>query len=279
MSAYTLRTAASGQFVLRFTAQDSKGQPINGAATVWVCGADFDGMLWRMNDLAILTDKRTYAPGETAHVLVQSDQPGAHGQPKGVTHFRVVPGGGEPAGRDPFEGPALDVGGVERVDHDDHDREEEEQEQQRREGAKGDAAEATGTDHSASKAEVLTRRLFELNRDLRTHALDGDIESTIGLGLVRRMDMVFSCLDNRLARREVNLMCQKVAKPWVDGSMENLLGDVTVFLPDEGPCYQCTLNALDDRTLDDIGFVRGDIEWVSDELASRSLHGGHAHAA
>jgi uncharacterized protein YjiS (DUF1127 family) len=40
-----------------------------------------------------------------------------------------------------------------------------------------------------------------------------------------------------------------------------------------------TLNALDNRTLDDIGFVRGDIEWVSDELANRSLHGGHAHAA
>lgn len=40
-----------------------------------------------------------------------------------------------------------------------------------------------------------------------------------------------------------------------------------------------TLKSLDDRTLDDIGFVRGDIDWVSDELANRSLHGGHAHAA
>ena len=40
-----------------------------------------------------------------------------------------------------------------------------------------------------------------------------------------------------------------------------------------------TLRSLDDRTLDDIGFVRGDIDWVSEELASRSVHGGHAHAA
>jgi len=31
------------------------------------------------------------------------------------------------------------------------------------------------------------------------------------------------------------------------------------------------LNALDNRTLDDIGMVRGDIEWVAEELAVRSL--------
>lgn len=112
-------------------------------------------------------------------------------------------------------------------------------------------------DHGAPKAEVLTRRLAELNRDLRTHALDGDIGSTIGLGLVRRMDMIFSCLDNRLARCEVNLMCQKVAKPWVDGSMENLLGDVTVFLPDAGPCYRCTLNVLDEQIIAKATSCRG----------------------
>jgi len=31
------------------------------------------------------------------------------------------------------------------------------------------------------------------------------------------------------------------------------------------------LNALDNRTLDDIGMVRGDIDWVAEELAVRSL--------
>jgi uncharacterized protein YjiS (DUF1127 family) len=40
-----------------------------------------------------------------------------------------------------------------------------------------------------------------------------------------------------------------------------------------------TLNALDDRTLDDIGFVRGDIDWVSEELANRSVHHRQAQAA
>lgn len=39
------------------------------------------------------------------------------------------------------------------------------------------------------------------------------------------------------------------------------------------------LKSLDDRTLADIGFVRGDIDWVSAELANRSVHPAHAHPA
>lgn len=100
-------------------------------------------------------------------------------------------------------------------------------------------------DHGRPKSEVIRERLNELNPDVEVVALNGDIGEAIGLGLVRRMDVVFSCLDNRLARRTVNRMCQKLAKPWVDGSMENLLGDVTVFVPDEGACYECTLTLND----------------------------------
>lgn len=113
------------------------------------------------------------------------------------------------------------------------------------------------SDHGASKAETLARGLRELNPDIRTLVLDGDIEASLGLGLIRRMDMIFSCLDNRLARRAVNRMCQKMAKPWVDGSMENLLGDVTVYLPDEGPCYECTLNTLDEEIIAKATACRG----------------------
>lgn len=39
------------------------------------------------------------------------------------------------------------------------------------------------------------------------------------------------------------------------------------------------LKSLDDRTLNDIGFVRGDIDKVSAELANRSVHAEHAQAA
>ena len=39
------------------------------------------------------------------------------------------------------------------------------------------------------------------------------------------------------------------------------------------------LNALDNRTLDDIGMVRGDIDWVAEELAVRSLRPANTNQA
>lgn len=101
------------------------------------------------------------------------------------------------------------------------------------------------SDHGRPKAEVMAAQIRALNPDVEVLPLVGNIDEVLGLGLLRRADVVFSCLDNRLARRSVNRMCQKLAKPWVDGSMENLLGDVTVFMPDDGPCYECTLTRGD----------------------------------
>ena len=96
-------------------------------------------------------------------------------------------------------------------------------------------------DHGQLKVEVLAERLRVLNPEVEVVPLAGDLEDVLGLGLVRRADMIFSCLDNRLARRSLNRMCQTVDRAWVDGAMENLLGDVTVYLPDHGPCYECYL--------------------------------------
>ena len=97
------------------------------------------------------------------------------------------------------------------------------------------------SDHGRPKTEVLRDRLKELNPDVEIVTLTGDLNAVLGLGLLRRMDMVFSCLDSRIARRSLNRMCEKVGKWWVDGSMENLLGSVSVFTPSNGPCYECTL--------------------------------------
>jgi len=104
-------------------------------------------------------------------------------------------------------------------------------------------------DHGRMKAEVLAERLADLNPEVQVISLSGDLEEVLGLGLVRRVDLIFSCLDNRLARRTLNRLCQKLAKPWVDGSMEDLLGDVAVYLPDEGPCYECTLTRNDQEII------------------------------
>ena len=96
-------------------------------------------------------------------------------------------------------------------------------------------------DRGRPKAEVLAERLRALNPDVAVWPVVGPIPQAIGLGVVRRADMIFSCLDSREARLALNLMCHRVGRPWVDGSMEDLDGEVAVYTPGTGPCYGCTL--------------------------------------
>jgi molybdopterin/thiamine biosynthesis adenylyltransferase len=112
-------------------------------------------------------------------------------------------------------------------------------------------------DHGRNKTEVIAERLADVNPDVEVLPLQGELDQTIGLGLVRRMDMVFSCLDSRLARRSVNRLCEKVAKPWIDGAMEDLLGEVGVYVPGQGPCYECKLTPLDKEIIAEATSCRG----------------------
>jgi adenylyltransferase/sulfurtransferase len=113
------------------------------------------------------------------------------------------------------------------------------------------------TDHGRSKASVLSERLRDLNPDVEIVALDGDLDLELGHGLVRRMDVVFSCLDSRVARRSLNRMCGKVGRPWVDGAMEDLLGEVAVFTPGAGPCYECNLSQEEKLRIAEAASCRG----------------------
>ena len=113
------------------------------------------------------------------------------------------------------------------------------------------------SDHGKSKVACLSDRLREFNPDVDVMTRHGDLEDQIGLGLLRRMDLVLSCLDNRLARRALNRMCQQVGRPWVDGSMEDLLGEVSVYPPGEAACYECTLSTVDIRNMAQATSCRG----------------------
>lgn len=59
-----------GHYRVVFATKDAGGAEILGNAVVWVMGSDSDGRAHRFNDLEIITDKRTYAVGETAHLLI-----------------------------------------------------------------------------------------------------------------------------------------------------------------------------------------------------------------
>jgi molybdopterin/thiamine biosynthesis adenylyltransferase/DNA-binding transcriptional regulator YhcF (GntR family) len=97
------------------------------------------------------------------------------------------------------------------------------------------------TDNNRSKAEIAAARAKSINQDIHVQYMNGDVTTQLGLGIIRRMDVVIGCLDNREARLAVNRFCYWVNKPWVDGAIQELLGLVRVFVPGQGACYECTL--------------------------------------
>jgi molybdopterin/thiamine biosynthesis adenylyltransferase/DNA-binding transcriptional regulator YhcF (GntR family) len=104
-------------------------------------------------------------------------------------------------------------------------------------------------DSKRSKAEVVTSRAKQLNPQLHVQYLHGNVTTQLGLGVIRRMDAVIGCLDNREARLAVNRFCYWMNKPWVDGAIQELLGLMRVFVPGRGACFECTLTESARRDL------------------------------
>ena len=107
------------------------------------------------------------------------------------------------------------------------------------------------SDNNRSKAEVAAARAKSVNPHVHVQYLNGDVTTQLGLGVIRRMDVVIGCLDNREARLAVNRFCYWMGKSWVDGAIQEMLGLVRVFVPGQGACYECTLTeqALRDLSL------------------------------
>jgi molybdopterin/thiamine biosynthesis adenylyltransferase/DNA-binding transcriptional regulator YhcF (GntR family) len=107
------------------------------------------------------------------------------------------------------------------------------------------------TDNRRSKAEVVAARAKAINPQIHVQYLNADVTTGLGLGIIRRMDAIIGCLDNREARLAVNRFCYWMDKPWVDGAIQELLGLMRVFVPGQGACYECTLTeqALRDLSL------------------------------
>jgi len=55
-------------------------------------------------------------------------------------------------------------------------------------------------DNNRSKAEIAAARAKSINPQVHVQYLNGDVTTQLGLGIIRRMDAVIGCLDNREAR-------------------------------------------------------------------------------
>lgn len=92
------------------------------------------------------------------------------------------------------------------------------------------------------KVDAVAERLKAMNGDIEVETICGDIAYDVGLGIVRSMDVVIGCVDNRWARYCINRLCMRAGKPWVDGGIDRLEGTARVFRPGEN-CYACNLGS------------------------------------
>lgn len=93
----------------------------------------------------------------------------------------------------------------------------------------------------AFKADIVAKRAMEINPQIQVTPIVGNLFSEVGFGLYRMVDVVIGCLDSRIARYQLNRLCMRAGKTWIDGSIENLTGAVRVYTPGIS-CYECGLS-------------------------------------
>ena len=97
------------------------------------------------------------------------------------------------------------------------------------------------------KVDAAAESVKKINPNINVTTIVGNIATSVGLGLIRKMNVVVGCLDNRWARYTLNRLCMRAGVPWVDGGINALEGVAKVFIPGKN-CYACTLepSALED---------------------------------
>jgi adenylyltransferase/sulfurtransferase len=106
------------------------------------------------------------------------------------------------------------------------------------------------SDLGRPKSSAAAAAVGALHPGSRASAVRGNVGHEVGLGLFRWADLAIGAVDNREARLAINRWCALTGRPWIDGGIEVLSGVARVFLPGEGPCYECTLSEEDWRILD-----------------------------
>jgi adenylyltransferase/sulfurtransferase len=104
-------------------------------------------------------------------------------------------------------------------------------------------------DNGQSKAITASKAAKDIYPGIKTHSSVCNAISDLGLGVFLWADVIICGLDSREARLGINRAAHKVKKPWIDGAIEGLNGIARVFMPTDGPCYECTMNKQDWKLL------------------------------
>jgi molybdopterin/thiamine biosynthesis adenylyltransferase len=91
------------------------------------------------------------------------------------------------------------------------------------------------------KATVAAKRIRELNPSVIAKPLIADVMTGVGAGFLEDFDVVLGCLDNIAARYKLNRLCRMANVPWLNAGIDAFCGQVSLFLPDESACYECSM--------------------------------------
>ena len=89
------------------------------------------------------------------------------------------------------------------------------------------------------KTESAEKAIRDLNPDVKVTRFDEHLDSSNVLRILEGFDVVLDGGDNFPTRYLLNDACVMLGKPNVHGSIFRFEGQVTTFVPGEGPCYRC----------------------------------------
>lgn len=91
------------------------------------------------------------------------------------------------------------------------------------------------------KATVAAKAAKELNPDIDVEGVVGDIEFDIGAGEAKEFNVILGCLDSVNARWAANRLSMAASVPWLNGGINPVAGEVSLFVPGDGACYECSM--------------------------------------
>jgi molybdopterin/thiamine biosynthesis adenylyltransferase len=89
------------------------------------------------------------------------------------------------------------------------------------------------------KVESAKKTFESLNPDVHVIPIEQRLTKHNILDMIQDFDIVVDCSDNFATRFLVNDACIMSKKPLVTGAIFKFEGQITVVIPNEGPCYRC----------------------------------------
>ncbi len=131
------------------------------------------------------------------------------------------------------------------------------------------------------KTIIAYRKLSKFVNDTSICCINTKIFEDSGLihEIVKKVDIIFDCLDNIDSRLVINDLCLRYRKPMIHGGVSELRGQV-IFLPGDGPCLRCILRTSRVRRVEVLAFtcsltaslqVREFLEYVKGRKEPRAI--------